>query len=441
MTAVSTTTFDEHALDLLPEAAGFTSELRSQAFERFGSLPVPSQETEEWRYTDLSNFELDFTPRVEGSTATHLDEVSKHILATAGDVSARAGLLVQHNSTTTIAHLDPSIRRGVHFESIDAAVADHPELVEPYLHTLVPFDRTKFTALHAAFRTGGTFVHVPRDTAIELPLQTLTYLDADGAAIFPHTLLVVDAGSEVTFIDRYVSPDLGRAFSNAITEIHVGDGAHVRYVSIQEWGSGVTHLGIQRATVGRDATLRTLNIGFGASLARAEAETVLAAPGGFSEMLGVFFADEDQHFDHRSIQDHVAPNCTSDLLYKGALRDRSRAVYSGWVHVRPDAQKTNAMQTSRNIVLSEHAKADAIPNLEIEANDVRCGHAASVGPVDEDAIFYLTSRGIPRAEAERLIVSGFFQEVLDRVKIDEVREGAEKAILDELDKSTLKESA
>jgi Fe-S cluster assembly protein SufD len=441
MTAVSTTTFDERALELLPEAAGFTPKLRSQAFERFGSLPVPSQETEEWRYTDLSNFELDFTPHVEGLTATHLDQVPDHILTTAGDVSARAGLLIQHNSTTTIAHLDPAIRKGVHFESIDAAVADHPELVEPYLHTLVPFDRTKFTALHAAFRTGGTFIYVPRDTAIELPIQALTYLDADGAAIFPHTLLVVDAGSEVTFIDRYVSPDLGRAFSNAITEIYVGDGANVRYAAIQEWGRGVTHLGIQRATVGRDATLRTLNIGFGASLARAEAETVLAEPGGFSEMLGVFFADEDQHFDHRSIQDHVAPNCTSDLLYKGALRDHSRAVYSGWVHVRPDAQKTNAMQTSRNIVLSEHAKADAIPNLEIEANDVRCGHAASVGPVDEDAIFYLTSRGIPRAQAERLIVSGFFQEVLDRVKIDEVREGAEKAIQDELNQDRPKEAA
>jgi Fe-S cluster assembly protein SufD len=159
---------------------------------------------------------------------------------------------------------------------------------------------------------------------------------------------------------------------------------------------------------------------------------VLAEPGGFSEMLGVFFADGEQHFDHRSVQDHVAPNCTSDLLYKGALRDASRAVYSGWVHVRPGAQKTNAMQTSRNIVLSEHAKADAIPNLEIEANDVRCGHAASVGPVEEETLFYLQSRGIPRDEAERLVVTGFFQEVLDRVTLEEVRRGAEQAIQEEL---------
>jgi Fe-S cluster assembly protein SufD len=435
MAVATTSTFDERALEALPDSTG-SVQLRQKAFEQFRSMPVPSQETEEWRYTDLSSFELDFTPHVTGREATTLDDVPGEILASAGNVQERAGLLIQHDSTTAIAHLDPALdRAGVHFESIDAALTDHPDLIQPYLHSLVPIDRTMFTALHGAFRTGGTFLHVPRDTAIELPLQTLTYLDADGAAIFPHTLLVVEAGSEVTFIDRYVSPDLARAFSDAITEIYVGDGAHVRYVSIQEWGNGVTHLGIQRATVGRDATLRTLAIGFGASLARAEAETVLAAPGGFSEMLGVFFADGDQHFDHRSIQDHVAPNCTSDLLYKGALRDHSRAVYSGWVHVRPDAQKTNAMQTSRNIVLSEHAKADAIPNLEIEANDVRCGHAASVGPVDEDAIFYLGSRGIPRDEAERLIVSGFFQEVLDRVKIDEVREGAEQAIQDELERS------
>jgi Fe-S cluster assembly protein SufD len=158
----------------------------------------------------------------------------------------------------------------------------------------------------------------------------------------------------------------------------------------------------------------------------------MAAPGGYSEMLGVYFGDGDQHFDFRTLQDHAAPNCTSDLLSKGALRDRSRAVYSGWVLVRPGAQKTNAFQTNRNIVLSDQAKADSIPNLEIEANDVRCGHAASVGPVDQDQVFYLESRGIPADEAERLILTGFFQEVLDRVTLDEVRTGVEQAIQDEL---------
>ncbi len=394
---------------------------------------MPSPATEEWRYTDLSGFALDFTPYAPGGRAATLDGVPEEIQSALGAVGERAGLQVQHNSDVMLTHLDPALAaQGVVFGDLDAVAASHPDLIEASLHRLVPTSRTRFLALHGAFRTGGTFLFVPRDTRVELPLQTLTWLDADGAAIFPHTLIVTESGAEVTFIDRYASPALTHALSDAVTEIVVGDGAHVRYAAIQDWGAGVTHLGVQRVEVGRDADLRTLSLGFGADLARSETEVVLNGAGGFSEQLGVFFADGDQHFDHRSIQDHVAPNCTSDLLYKGALRDRSRAVYSGWVHVRPGAQKTDAMQTSRNIVLSEHAKADAIPNLEIEANDVRCGHAASVGPVDEEAVFYLQSRGIPHAEAERLIVSGFFQEVLDRVKIQEVREGAEVAIAREL---------
>lgn len=433
MSTQTRTPFDEHALAELPEAAGFTGELRRRALGEFEAMPTPSQETEEWRYTDLSDFALEFAPYTPGGRAATLDGVPDEVLGAAGAIGDRAGLQIQHNSDAMLTHVDPAlVARGVIFADLDVAAATHPDLVERHLHSLVPSSRTRFLALHAAFRTAGTFLFVPAGVEIELPLQTLTYLDADGTAVFPHTLIVVGASASVTFIDRYVSPDLTRAFSDAVTEIVVGDGARVRYASIQDWGSGVTHLGVQRAQVGRDADIRTLAIGFGADLSRAEAETILAEPGGFSEMLGVFFADGEQHFDHRTLQDHVAPNCRSDLLYKGALRDHSRAVYSGWVHVRPDAQKTNAMQTSRNIVLSEHAKADAIPNLEIEANDVRCGHAASVGPVDDEAIFYLQSRGITREDAERLIVTGFFQEVLDRVTIDEVRQGAEAAIAREL---------
>ncbi|MGZ8596759.1 MAG: Fe-S cluster assembly protein SufD [Actinomycetota bacterium] len=425
-------TFDERSLAFLPEVAGFTGDLRTRAFREFESLPTPSQETEEWRYTDLSDLQLTFAPFTPGGGP---EAVNTHGLLQAAGAGERTGLMIQRNSEViSTQRADSLAAKGVVFTDLDAAAAEHAELVERYLHDLVPTKRTRFTALHAAFRTGGTFLYVPRDTKIDLSLQTLTYVDVDGAAVFPHTLIVVEAGAEVTFIERYASPDLTRAFSDAITEIHVGDGAHVRYAAIQDWGAGMTHLAVQRARVGRDADVRTLSLGFGADLARTETEVELAEPGGFSEQLGVFFADGDQHFDHRSSQEHVAQNCTSDLLYKGALRDHSRAVYSGWVYVRPGAQKTDAMQTSRNIVLSEHAKADAIPNLEIEANDVKCGHAASVGPVEDDALFYLESRGIPHDEAERLIVTGFFQEVLDRVQIDEVREGAEMAIADELER-------
>jgi len=428
-----TTTFDEEALGRLPGAPSFVEALRKQAFTEYLALPIPSQETEEWRYTDLSELDLSFTPFAAGVRAENLDGVDERILRAAGQVGERAGLQIQHNSEVAVAHLDPALAaEGVIFADLDVAAAQHPDLVEPYLHALVPTSRSKFTALHGAFRAGGTFLYVPAGVVVEAPIQTLTWLDADGSAIFPHTLVVVGEDAEVTFIDRYASPDLTRALSDAVVEIHAGPASRVRYVSIQEWGEGVTHLGIQRTRLSRDVDFRAVAVGFGASLARAEAETILAEPGGFSEMLGVFFADGSQHFDHRTEQDHQAANCTSDLLYKGALRDESRAVYSGWVHVRPGAQRTDAMQTSRNIVLSDRAKADAIPNLEIEANDVRCGHAASVGPVEEETLFYLQSRGIPRKEAERLIVFGFFQEVLDRIPLPEVREGVAHAIEQEL---------
>ena len=433
MTTATATGFDEEALARLPASPDHVRRLRTRAFEEFLALPLPSPQTEEWRYTDLSGFELSFTPWVAGGHAEDLDGVPEEILRAVGAVGDRAGLQIQHNSEVMVTHLDPALAaRGVIFTDLSTAAVEHPDLVEPRLHALVPTSRTKFTALHGAFRTGGTFLYVPAGVAVEVPLQSLTYLDAPGAAVFPHSLIVAEEDSEVTFIDRYASPPLEGALSDAVTEIHAGPASRVRYVSIQDWGEGVTHLAVQRARVGRDADVRTTAVGFGGSLARVEAESVLAEPGGSSEMLGIYFADGDQHFDHRSLQDHVAPDCYSDLLYKGALRDESRAVYSGWVMVRPGAQKTNAMQTNRNIVLSENAKADSIPNLEIEANDVRCGHAASVGPVEEEMLFYLMSRGIPRNEAERLVVFGFFQEVIDRITLEEVRESVSAAIDDEL---------
>ncbi len=424
MAGTSTTTFSREALEALPGVPRYLEGLRREAFERFEAMPIPSQETEEWRYTDLSELDLSFRPHAPG-----------HGRGVPGVEGERAGVQLQHNSSVAMTTSNQDLdARGVVFCDLDEAAAKHEDLVALHLHRLVPTDRTKFTALHGAFRTGGTFLYVPPGVTVELPLQTLTYLDEENGAVFPHTLLVAGEDSDVTFIDRFAGPDLERALSVAIAEIVVGRAARVRYTSIQEWGDGVTHLGVQRAEVNRDADFRSLAIGFGASLARAEAEALLAEPGASSEMLGIYFADGEQHFDHRSEQDHAAVNCTSDLLYKGALRDRSRGVYSGWVHVRPGAQKTNAMQTNRNIILSDSAFARSIPNLEIEADDVRCGHAASVGPVEEEQLFYLMSRGIPRAEAERLIVFGFFNEVLDRITLDEVRESAAQSIEAELDR-------
>ena len=293
-------TFDEEALAALPPSASFVEALRKRGFEEFLELPIPSQESEEWRYTDLSGLDLSFVPFASGGRAENLDGVPPEILAAAGNVGARAGLQIQRNSEVMTTHLAPELAaKGVIFTDLDRAAEEHPDLVGPHLHTLVSSSRTKFMALHAAFRLGGTFLHVPPAVTVDLPLETMTWLDADGTAVFPHTLIVVGEDAEVTFIDRFASPKVARALSDAIAEIHVGPAARVRYASIQEWGEGVTHLGVQRARLSRDAEFRSLAIGFGASLARAEAETILDGPGGFSEMLGVFFADGTQHFDHR----------------------------------------------------------------------------------------------------------------------------------------------
>jgi Fe-S cluster assembly protein SufD len=434
VTQTTTNGFDEEALTALPATSPFVEGTRKQAFGEFLALPIPSQETEEWRYTDLEDLDLDLRPFAEGGGP---EAVNEHgVLAAAAVAGERAGLQIQRNSEVISTQLvDGLADKGVWFGDLDRAALERPELVEPYLHGLVATDRSTFTALHGAFRTGGTLLYVPRDLRIELPIQTLTYVDADGAAVFPRTLLVADVGSEVTFIDRYASPVLGGALSDAVVEIYVGDGARVRYVAIQEYGDGVTHLSVQRARVGRDADLRTLGVAFGASLARAEVETVLDGEGGRSEMLGVYFGDGDQHIDHRSIQDHVGSRTSSDLLYKGAMRDRSNAIYTGTVVIEPGAHLCDAYQTNRNILLSEEARAHSVPNLEILTNDpTRCGHAASVGPVGEDELFYLMSRGIPREEAERLVVFGFFNEVLDRVDIPEIRDGLVASIEAELER-------
>lgn len=437
MATVETETgFTRDALDRLNASNGKAplTELREQAFRQFEAMPLPSAETEEWRYTDIRGLDLS-TYHTDGEErpVRTLDEVPAAILAAAGHAEDRAGLAIQHNSTVISAHLsDEEAAKGVTFLPLDLAVETHPELVRGRLHGAVPAGRTKFTALHAAFRRGGTFLHVPAGVRVEAPLQSLTYVDLDRLSVFPHTVLVVDEGADVTFIDRYVSPDLGGMLSDAVVEIYAGPASRIRYVSVQEWGDGVTHLSVQRALVGRDAEVRSLTAAFGATLSRTEVESVLAEPGGFSEMLGVYFASGDQHFDHRSLQDHVAPHCSSDLLYKGVLKGRSNTIYSGTVAIRPEAQKSDAFQTNRNLVLSDEAKANAIPNLEIEANDVRCGHAVSAGPVDEDMLFYIQSRGIPYTEAERLVVFGFLREVLDRVTLSEVRDSAEAAIEAEL---------
>jgi Fe-S cluster assembly protein SufD len=244
----------------------------------------------------------------------------------------------------------------------------------------------------------------------------------------------VEEGAAVVFLERYRSSDLDRAsLSGSAVEIVAGPGASVTFVTLQEYGRGVWHFQTQRAVCDRDTSLRSLVVTLGGRFSRAQVESALQGEHGQSEMLGLYFAEADQHFDMRTLQDHVAPSSTSDLLYKGALKDTSHTVYSGLIRVHPGAAKTDAYQANRNLVLSDHAKADSKPELEILNNDVRCTHGSTVGQVDEDQVFYLQSRGISREEAHRLIVEGFFEDVINRVRIEEVRTALHEAIARKLE--------
>lgn len=441
MATEAVTAFETETAKALAERAGdsgWLAERRLEALKRFEALDWPSPTLEEWRYTDLRDFDLDAYdplppawPAVSGR-----EELPDGALEGAGAVGDRAGLAVQVDTDVVHRRVAPEIERaGVIFSTVSAAAREHPELVRDVLGSagVSPTDE-KLTTLAGAFASGGTFVYVPRGVEIDHPLQTVRWLASPGAAVFPRTVVVADEGAAVTVIDLHRSaPDLAGGLSVGTVEIYAHPAANVSYLAVQDWSHEVWHFNVQRAVVRKDATVRMLGGTLGGRLSRSVVQSVLAEPGAESEMLGVYFGDGHQHFDHRSLQDHIAPNTRSELYYKGALKGRARAVYSGMVHIGKEAQKTDAWQGNRNLLLSDEAKADSIPYLEIEANDVRCGHGASVGPPDRDALFYLQSRGLDAPEAERLMVKGFFQEVLDRVRVPWVRESLEEAVEAELD--------
>jgi Fe-S cluster assembly protein SufD len=275
--------------------------------------------------------------------------------------------------------------------------------------------------LHDAFLAGGAYVKVPRGVVVEKPVVVLHWSEGDGLASFPHTLVVAEDGAEVTVFDRYGSTDTRAGgtghFVDAVVELLIGDNAHVRYLSVQEHGPHTWQVALQRAHLGRDASLKSSVVALGGSYARLRSESLLAGSGAESDLTAVYFGDGNQMLDFRTLQDHDAPNTRSDLLFKGAVEDTAQSVYSGLIRIRPDAQKSVAFQTNRNLVLTEGADARSVPNLEIEADDVKCSHASTVGPVDDDQLYYLATRGVPPDEAERLIVLGFFDDVFDRLPV------------------------
>jgi Fe-S cluster assembly protein SufD len=268
---------------------------------------------------------------------------------------------------------------------------------------------------------------------VEVPLRAYRWIGDAGTAVFGRTLVVAEEGSQVSVVDELASGDFGRtALHVGAAEIFADEGATVVYTSAQRFGRGVVHLQTDRLVAGRDARITMLYSTLGADFARVDAQCAMRAPGSHVDVLGIYIGQGDQHFDHQTLQDHSAPHASSNLLFKGAIDDEARSVFRGLIRVHPNAQRTDAYQTNRNLVLNDGARADTIPFLEIETAEVKCSHAGAVGRVDDEHLFYLQSRGVPTAEAKRLIVMGFLQEVLEQVSLTELREELEAAVQEKL---------
>ena len=396
---------------------------RRVALDRYQATPFPSNRDEAWRYTDLKRFAFDGLEPV----TTPLDTtVSERVRMRITDSDAE-GVLV-HKGGRVVQRDDHVGESGVIFTDLRSALRDHEELVREHLYSVVDASHSKYTALNAALWENGTFVYVPKNVEVALPLGAFTTADRGGLAL-GRTLVVVDTNAKLTYLDEYASdPFEGRLFSNAATEIVLKDGAKLRYVSLQNWSRNVAHIDRLRARLGRDARLESLSVSLGADAARAEVECLLEGPGAESEMLGLYFADRGQHYNQYTRQHHAADHARSDLLFKGALRDASSAVYSGLIMVGEGAHKTDAFQINRNLLLDDDSKAVSIPQLEIATNDVRCSHGSTTGPVPEDQRFYLMSRGLAPEVAEHVLVTGFLYEVMSRVTLPKVAEYVERVV-------------
>ena len=414
---------------------------RAHAWDVYERTPMPTTKLEEWRYTDLRRkLDLDALGLSRAETAPDDPEAWPEGLRAAMDEDREASghIVVVDGHVVHIDIEETFLEKGVLLMSLHDAVEQHPELLEEHLATeAVPPEEGKFAALNAALWNDGIFLYVPKGVHLDDPVRITRWLSEEGTAYFSRVLIVAERASRVSYVDEVLSDDFDQeSFSSTAVEVIARDGAQVQYVSLQRMGSGAFFQSVQRTLASRDATLDTLNVALGGTTTRVDLNARLLGPGATSDMLGLYFGNDDQHFDFNTSQDHQSAHTNSDLLYKGALDGSSRSVFRGIIRVHPGAQQVDAYQTNRNLLLSGGARADTLPNLEIEADDVKCSHGATVGQLDEEAKFYLMSRGLDRLQAERLVVLGFLGEVLSRLPLGGVTEKVTRVIQEKLQKDT-----
>ncbi|HYV67684.1 MAG TPA: Fe-S cluster assembly protein SufD [Myxococcales bacterium] len=385
--------------------------LRQAAFARFEQLGLPTLQDEEWKYTSLAPLaQLRFEPAAPGA----LPDPGRFSLAGTGvQIVFVDG---KHRPDLSSGKASPS---GIFAGSLSAALADRPELVRRELSRHADHDREALVALNTAFLQDGAFIHLPEGAVVPEPIHLLFLTTHSGktTASHPRNLFVAGRGSQATIVETWAGPGGQAYLTNAVTEAVLGDGAHLDHYKVQEEGPRAIHLALLQVEQGRDSRLRSSSIALGAALARNEVRARFASEGGECTLNGLYMAGAKQHLDNRTVVDHQSARCTSRELYKGVLSDRSRGVFSGRVLVRKDAQKTDASQTNKNLLLSDEAWVDTKPQLEILADDVKCAHGAAVGQLDENALFYLRSRGIPQEAARSLLTWAFASEMVELIPL------------------------
>jgi len=416
----------------LPRPQGVLAGYRKEAWDAFRSQSLPDVAMEAWRRTDLrampaSRFRLPGPDEYLDLTPIP-DELRKPLIADqhAGQVTLLAGGATQE--------LDPGLaEQGVVFTDLATAEVKYPELLSASAGRTVKYTDGKFAALAAAIASTGVFLFVPRGVKVEQPLHSILWGAGNSLAHVSHIVVCVSEGAEATYVHESASPfEAEDALHAGIVEIQVMQGARLRFVELQSWGQHVWNFTHERVRVDRDGELDWIFGAVGTRLTKNFSELDLVGEGARGRMSGFYFTDGRQHLDHDTQQNHLAPRTTSDLLYKGALKGHSRSVWQGMIYVAKGAAGTDGYQANRNLILEEGARADSIPGLEILADDVRCTHGATVGKLEEEPLFYLRSRGIPRKEAERLAVEGFFDPIMKRIPFEGVRSRFQQAILEKM---------
>ncbi len=406
---------------------------RLAAWDVYASLPMPTTSDEPWRRTNLRRFKPDnIGPSLNGTADAAVASVPDYLAAQLTE-DKTGGLLVQVDGITQSYELSEELQsQGIIFCDMHVAVRDHAELVQKWFMTEgVPATDGKFAALHGAFWRGGTFLYVPKGVKAAAPMHSALW-SANGKT-FTHTLVVLEEGAEATFIDEYGSAEsVSDALHVGAIELLVRDNASLMYASLQDFGTNMWQFNHERGRVGRDARLDWVTSAMGTRLLKAFQTVELDGQGSWARMSGLFFANGRQHFDLDTQQNHNAPDTVSDLLYKGALRDKSRSVWQGMIKALPGSQRIDGFQANRNLLLDKDARADSIPGLEIEADDVACTHASTVGKIDEEEVFYLMSRGIPRETAVQMVVEGFFDPLMQRIPFAGVRAHIAERIIEKV---------